>query len=132
MDGTILKQTEQGGYLHTNIKIGKSWKKKTVHSLVLEAFVGPRPEGYVSRHLDNDPFNNNRYNLEWSTQKVNIADKDVFGTNYHANKEKCPQGHRYTTENTYAYTDKHGHARRICKTCHKKRVAERKARLASH
>jgi hypothetical protein len=34
-----------------------------VHHLVLEAFVGPRPEGLVCCHWDGDPGNNRLENL---------------------------------------------------------------------
>ena len=110
-----LTQTEQKGYLNVTIH----GKKRTVHSLVLEAFVGPRPAGFVTRHIDNDPANNKARNLEWSTQRKNIADKAKFGTDHNANKTHCPYRHSYS--DAYRYTDKNGHARRICRTCQKAR-----------
>lgn len=48
---------------------------KTVHSLVLEAFVGSRPDGAVVRHLDGDKLNNRLENLAWGTVEENTADK---------------------------------------------------------
>lgn len=51
-----------------------------VHALVLEAFVGPRPEGMECRHLDGDPTNNALANLAWGTRAENIADKRRHGT----------------------------------------------------
>lgn len=53
---------------------------KTVHSLVLEAFVGPKPEGYWARHHDNNKNNNRLDNLSWDTPRTNIHDKIKFGT----------------------------------------------------
>jgi hypothetical protein len=46
------------------------------HRLVLEAFVGPCPSGMECRHLDGNPENNNRSNLEWGTPQQNAADKE--------------------------------------------------------
>jgi hypothetical protein len=44
-------------------------KDRLVHRLVLEAFVGPCPEGMECRHLDGDPANNRRENLCWGTRR---------------------------------------------------------------
>lgn len=45
---------------------------KTVHSLVAEAFLGPRPEGMVIDHKDGNSFNNHYTNLRYCTQKENL------------------------------------------------------------
>lgn len=49
-------------------------KAKFVHTVVLEAFVGPRPEGQVCRHLNGDPLDNRLENLKWGTLRENSAD----------------------------------------------------------
>lgn len=47
-----------------------------VHTLVLEAFVGPRPDPTaIARHLDGDEQNNRRGNLQWSDRVRNGQDK---------------------------------------------------------
>lgn len=48
---------------------------KQVHRLVLEAFVGPCPEGLQARHLDDIQSNNRLKNLAWGTSKENAEDK---------------------------------------------------------
>lgn len=48
---------------------GKSYK---VHQLVCEAFKGPRKEGEVCMHLDEDYTNNRPENLQWGSQKENL------------------------------------------------------------
>jgi hypothetical protein len=50
------------------------YKSKTykVHQLVCEAFNGPRPEGTVCMHIDEDYTNNTPINLKWATQKENL------------------------------------------------------------
>lgn len=37
-----------------------------VHTLVLTAFVGPRPDGKVASHVDGDPSNDALSNLTWA------------------------------------------------------------------
>lgn len=52
-----------------------------VHRLVLEAFVGPCPEGMEARHFpDRDPTNNCVWNLGWGTHTQNMADREQHGT----------------------------------------------------
>jgi hypothetical protein len=62
-----------GLYGHLQVFMGKNYRRP-VHQLVLEAFVGPCPEGMGCRHLDGDPSNNHVENLAWGTQKENVAD----------------------------------------------------------
>jgi hypothetical protein len=65
---------------HMRVTLG-SMGRRFVHQLVLEAFVGPCPEGMVACHdPDRDPANNRLSNLRWDTQKANIADAVRHGT----------------------------------------------------
>ncbi len=63
------------GYLTVKIQ----GKPRTVHRLVLEAFVGPCPPGMQCRHLDGNPANNRLENLAWGTHAENAADKIRHG-----------------------------------------------------
>ena len=51
------------------------------HELGLEAFVGPRPEGLVTRHGPNGISDNSLSNIEWGTQAENVRDRKRDGTN---------------------------------------------------
>ncbi len=53
---------------------------RRVHRLVLEAYVGPCPEGMQVRHLDGDVYNNNLDNLAYGTAQQNQADRKKHGT----------------------------------------------------
>jgi hypothetical protein len=71
----ILKQyTNELGYLKVNLyDIAGKCKKKYVHRLVAQAFI-PNPDNLpVVNHIDCDKANNHVDNLEWCTQKDNIA-----------------------------------------------------------
>lgn len=48
--------------------------KRRVHSLVMEAFVGPRPNGAHVRHLNGEPADNRLVNLTYGTPKENHDD----------------------------------------------------------
>lgn len=51
-----------------------------VHRLVLECFVGPRPEGMEACHNDGNPVNNDVENLRWDWPKANQFDRVGHGT----------------------------------------------------
>lgn len=63
-------------------------KTRTVHSLVLEAFVGPRPEGMEVRHLDGNRLNACLSNLRYGTRVENAADSDRHGTRARGSRYK--------------------------------------------
>jgi hypothetical protein len=64
---------------HMRVSLGNS-NERYVHVLVLNAFVGPCPEGMECRHLDGNPGNNHLWNLAWGTRKENYEDSVRHGT----------------------------------------------------
>lgn len=54
-------------------------RQHRVHCLVLEAFVGPRPEGMQAAHKDDNKDDNYLGNLEWKTVGGNVRDKQRNG-----------------------------------------------------
>ena len=58
-----------------------------VHCLVLEAFVGPCPEGQEGCHGDGNPSNNALSNLRWGTPKDNADDRRRHGRNCTGEKQ---------------------------------------------
>lgn len=57
-----------------------------VHRLVLEAFLGPCPDGMEGCHNNGDPTDNRLQNLRWDTHSSNMRDMRIHGTDRHAAK----------------------------------------------
>lgn len=76
-----------------------------VHVLVLTAFVGPKPEGKQTRHLNGDPADNRLVNLTWGTNSQNTLDRKRHGT--------FPRGPRATWKRVTRRPAKLGDRRRI-------------------
>jgi hypothetical protein len=69
------------GYKKVNLwGAGRKTENAFVHRLVLEAFKGPAPIGYIARHRDNVRSHNIPDNLEWGTYADNETDKVRHGT----------------------------------------------------
>lgn len=99
-----------------------------IHRLVLEAFVGPAPEGMQGCHNDGNPGNNSLANLRWDTPSANQLDSVAHGTHSHARKTHCKHGHAYNASNTYMTP---GRGDRQCRACKAAREAKRSPRSRS-
>lgn len=62
------------------VRLGKDQKSHTVHKLVAENFIGPRPEGMQIRHLDGSRNNNRADNLAYGSAIDNANDSKAHGT----------------------------------------------------
>ena len=62
------------GYATIRFYVDGKRKDIPIHKLVLNAFVGPCPEGMEACHHDDDSFNNALSNLRWDTHKANAYD----------------------------------------------------------
>lgn len=83
-----LKPGVKKGDGHLVVTLSKNGELTTrfVHHLVLEAFVGPCPEGQEALHGDGNPANNSIGNLRWGTHQENVADSQRHGTQPHGSK----------------------------------------------
>jgi hypothetical protein len=70
-----------------------------VHVLVCETFIGPRPDGLLTRHLNGNPYDNRIENLAYGTVSENSLDCVSHGTHPLASKTHCKRGHEFTEGN---------------------------------
>lgn len=91
-----------------------SHKTAPLHQLVARAFIGPRPAGFHTRHMNGNKLDNAASNLAYGTGSENVLDSVRHGTQRQVRKTHCPKGHEYTPENVSR--DRLG--RRSCRTCH--------------
>lgn len=75
--GKILAPVvKSSGYLAVCLSKDGQHKLKTIHRLVLLAFVGPCPPGMETRHFpDHDKKNNRLDNLQWGNAQENADDR---------------------------------------------------------
>lgn len=114
--GRVLKpgKTIHGVYF-VNLSVDGLKQLSRVHRMVLEAFVGPCPEGMEGCHYNDDKSDNRLVNLRWDTHSANMHDRTRNGGCHQAMKTQCPSGHEYSAENTKR--DKNGG--RFCRQCHR-------------
>lgn len=116
----LLTPYLNGGYPSVTLAGGTRGVKRlrTIHTIVAEAFIGPRPANLEVRHLNGDPLDCSVSNLRYGTHADNMQDRLAHGRHPMANKTHCPRDHEYTPENTYMQN-----GARVCRTC--KRIRKR-------
>lgn len=91
-------------YLMTHLKLRGVRKTRTVHSLVLESFIGPRPSGLEIDHLNAIKTDNRLENLEYVTGAENIRRAQEMGLIPKAKpkvKVSTRKGYRLTEDGQY-------------------------------
>jgi hypothetical protein len=68
--GRFIGSPNKSGYLC----VGYNRRQYTVHSLVLETYVGPRPRGAYGCHKNDNKLDNSLENLYWGTPRQNSLD----------------------------------------------------------
>ena len=68
------------GYLQVTLTGQGRWATHLVHRLVAAAFLPPKTEGQVVRHLDGDKKNCAKTNLKYGTHQENSDDQILHGT----------------------------------------------------
>lgn len=104
--GVFLYNGVRGGVVH-----------RMVHILVLETFVGPRPEGMYACRNNGDALDNRLSNLRWDTPRENALDTVRHGMNRFANRIECPRGHMLAEPNLRRARMAKGS--RNCLACHR-------------
>ena len=127
----VLSQTQdRSGHMRVTLyRDGKAHPGKLVHQMVAGAFLGPRPDGFVCRHLNGNPTDNRPENLAWGTYSQNELDSVQHGTHGMASRTHCKNGHEFTSDNTRWTPD----GWRRCRACARVAWAEhdRRRRAAS-
>lgn len=78
--GDMKPSVSRKGYDRLQLTKDGVRRKHHVHCLVLEAFVGPRPNDFDGAHDNGDKRNNRLSNLAWKSSKENNADRKRHGT----------------------------------------------------
>ena len=80
-EGRLMNPTiKDNGYPVVGLRRDGRYHHRTVHSLVAETFIGPRPEGHDVCHADGVRTNNLLDNLRYDTRAGNVADAQRHGT----------------------------------------------------
>ena len=97
-----LKPMPDGRLGHLRVQVRRidgTCKREFVHRLVLEAFVGPCPDGMEACHSpDRNPQNNCVENLRWGTTADNTSDSIKDGTHYSFGSGEQHPGVKYSDE----------------------------------
>lgn len=114
--GRVLSNSPTGtGYVLARLWRGNEEEQRHVHVLVLETFVGPRPQGMQACHNNGKRSDNRVENLRWDTPSNSNRDKRAHGTDPMLNKTHCPRGHELAGENLIPAKLKTG--QRECLAC---------------
>lgn len=125
--GKFLSQfPHQDGYPRVTLCKDNVPQVREVHSLVAEAFIGPRPPGQECRHKDGNNTNCHWRNLTYGTHQENIRDTIRHKTHHNSKKKKCKHGHRFTKKNTRWFVTRAGNPGRKCVKCLRIRDRERR------
>ncbi len=91
------------------------------HRVAYELFVGPIPEGMTLDHLCCVKRCINPAHLEPVTSRENTLRAERGRAQCNARKTHCPEGHEYTSANTYVAPGRH----RRCRACARRKALAR-------
>jgi hypothetical protein len=111
----IVLSPRQSRYLSVRLSGGDYSPTRTIHSLVTEAFHGPRPPGQVARHRNRQTHDNRDVNLHWGTPAQNVADAIAHGTHGRLRLTHCPREHLLIVPNLSVAHLSYG--QRTCLAC---------------
>lgn len=120
---------ESNGATRRTVNLSCDGRRRTryIHSLVMEAFIGPRPAGADICHGNGDGADNSLSNLRYDSRSANLLDAVRHGTHHSAAKTHCLRGHLLAEPNLSLSDLGRGH--RYCLACNRARGAIRRARV---
>lgn len=71
----LKQQINRHGYVYVKLINSDGAKRRTVHRIILETFVGPCPEGKEACHGNGIRHDNRLANLRWDSRQENSKDK---------------------------------------------------------
>lgn len=80
LKGRVLVTQLRRGRRHVSLSVDDKVKRRTVYSLVANAFLGGAKEGMVVCHNNGNPSDDRLENLRWDTHAGNSADMILHGT----------------------------------------------------
>lgn len=75
------------GHIDLSLRVNGKRQHTYLHQLVAEAFVDNHNNGYLVRHMDDDPSNNMPWNLKWGTDYDNVHDCINAGRAYRFSRD---------------------------------------------
>ena len=127
--GLLACKPGRGGYRFAYMKIDRRTLSRKISHLVLETFLGPRPEGMYACHTNGNKTDDRLCNLRWDTPSGNNFDTVAHGRHWAGRRDVCKHGHSLTDE-TNIIRESSRPRTRICKTCRlqNQKKSEKKAR----
>lgn len=111
----LAPKPDPKGYVRVALSREGRVRYVRVHTLVLTAFVGPRPPGKEGLHDDGDGANNALSNLRWGTSTENSYDTVRHGRHHYSSRDRCAWDHLFAGANLLLRTD--GPGGRRCRSC---------------
>ena len=124
ISGRILRPATRRLSGHKHVMLCRPSQVGLVHQLVAAAFLGPRPDGAETRHLNGDSGDNRAANLQYGTRSENTEDSKRHGTHFHAGLTHCKRGHELTGDNLQKVAAGN---KRTCLACRRERARLYKA-----
>lgn len=97
--GICHGSVNSSGHISVTLSAAGNRRYTCVHTLVLEAFVGPRPDGMEACHGEGGPADNRVTNLRWDSRSENKLDEVRAGRHHNTKKSACPRNHALEAPN---------------------------------
>lgn len=123
--GHILSQwTHYRGHKRITLRANGKSRMVQTHRAMYEAFIGPIPDGWVVRHVNDVPGDNRLENLKVGTYQDNTNDMLSNRGHFLWSKKTCPRNHPLIEGNLVPGQLKRGY--RSCLACDRARVESKR------